>query len=183
MTSILITRNGSYDLLIDNSEQKYSASYLTDLAAKFYPAAEHSPKIAETTEDVLRLMKEHKVFSVKNADIIKRCCILPPMRLTTKQALGFGDRLGNLASGLDYFHSLAFSRSNQVVIRPHLIIEQLLEGQEYYEGFELINYYRGIVMDGITLKLHEEAIESGELPPGTCKSMRKDLCLYGCGCY
>jgi hypothetical protein len=183
MTSILITRNGSYDLLIDNSEQKYPACLLTVIAAKFYPVEEHSIKTAETTDDLLWFMKEHKVFFVENANIVERCRILPPMRLTTTQALDAGDRLGNLASGLDYFHSLAFSRSDQVVIRPHLIVEQLLEGQEYYEGFELINYYRGIVMDDIALKLHEEAIESGELPPRTCKTMRKDLCLYGCGCY
>jgi hypothetical protein len=183
MTSILITRNDSYDLLIDNSEQKYPVSSLTDIAIKFYPVTEHSLETAETSQDVLRLMTEQKVFFVENADIFKRCRILPPMRLNTKQALDAGDRLGDLESGLDYFHSLAFSRSDQVVIRPHLIIEQLLEGQEYYEGFELINYYRGIVMDGIALKLHEEAIKSGELPPDTCKTMRKDLCLYGCGCY
>jgi hypothetical protein len=183
MTSILITRKASYDLLIDNTEQKYPAYLLTILATRFYPAEEHSLETAETTEDLLRFMKEHKVFFVKNADIFKRNGILPPMRLTIKGALDAGDRLGDVKSGLDYFHNLAFSRSSQVVIRPHLIMEQLLEGQEYYESFELINYYRGIIMDGIALKLHEEAIESGELPPGTCKTMRKDLCLYGCGCY
>jgi hypothetical protein len=183
MTSILITRNGSYDLLIDNTEQKYPASLLTILATRFYPVEEHSLETAETTEDVLRLMNEHKVFFVKNADIIKRSGILPPMRLTTKGSLDAGDRLGDYKSGLDYFYTMAFSRSSELAIRPHLIIEGLLEDQEYYKGFELIDYYRGIVMDGIALKLHEQAIQSGELPPGTCKTMRKDLCLYGCGCY
>jgi hypothetical protein len=167
MTSILIIRNGSYDLLIDNSEQKYPATLLTDLATKFYPAKEHSVKTAETTENLLQLMKEHKVFFVENADIFKQNGILPPMHLTTKEALDAGDRLGDVGSGIEYFHSLAFSRSSEIAIRPQLIIEQLLEDQEYYECFQLIDYLRGIVMDSITLKLHEEAIESGKLPPDT----------------
>lgn len=183
MTSILITRNNSYDLLIDNTEQKYPAYLLTILATRFYPAEEHSLETAETTEDLFRLMKEHKLFFVENTDIIKQSGILPPMWLTTKEALDAGDRLGDVESGLNYFRRLAFSSSSELAIRPYLIVEQLLEGQEHYEGVELIDYLRGIVADRITLKNHEQAIKSGELPAGTCQTMRKDLCLYGCGCY
>jgi hypothetical protein len=183
MTSIFIIRDNSYDLFIKNEEPVYPKAVLTMLASRFYPVEQHNSFPAETTDDFHQLSREHNVFFIKNPEILKHTDRLPAMVVTAKQALDAGDRLGDYKTGVDYFHTMAFSHSSDLAFQPLLVADHLREYLEDMKGDELINTLRRIILDRIELKKLGAAIDAGQLPANTCRNMNKDMCLYGCSCY
>jgi hypothetical protein len=181
--SIFIIRDNSYDLLIENDGQMYPMAMLTILASRFYPVEQHSPLIAETTDDVHQLSREHNVFFINNPEMIKNIGRLPTMIVTAQQALDAGDRLGDYESGADYFYKMAFSRSSEFAFQPLLVVEHLRECLEHMEGDQLINTLRRIILNRIELKKLAADIDAGLLPANTCRNKRVDMCLWGCTCY